>query len=73
MQSKKRPNPFADRKKFIGKALTYAFVVIICTGFYTDPVSFPKVVKVLTVALGAGFLAAWVELRYPSCQKAKHC
>lgn len=67
MQPEKNPNPFADRKKFIGKALTYSFLVIICSGAYTMPSTMPKLIKVLVVALAAGFFAAWMELRRPTC------
>lgn len=50
-----------NNQSFIGKALFYATLVVVGSGAYLQLDETTKIIPVLALALGAGFLAAWVE------------
>jgi len=60
------PNTATFNRAFIGKGLFYATLVVVCSGAYLYPTDWEKIVPVLILALGAGFLAARVEGRKKS-------
>lgn len=68
MQDSNHPNKSVFNKAFIGKGLFYATLIVVGSGVYLSPIELKKMVPVLVLALGAGFLAAWVEGRKKSCR-----
>jgi hypothetical protein len=66
MQDPNQPNTPTFNKAFIGKGLFYATLIVVCSGAYLYPTELNKIVPVVILALGAGFLAARVEGRKKS-------
>jgi hypothetical protein len=66
MQDQKNPNTPTFNKAFIGKGLFYATLVVVCSGAYLYPTQPQKIIPVIILSLGAGFLAARVEGRKKS-------
>lgn len=57
---------FCNKNKLVINALAYAFFIVFISGVFTEATSFYRTMSVLILALSSGFLASWVQIKYPS-------
>lgn len=57
---------FCNKNKLVINALAYAIFILSISGVFTEEVSYSSMMSVVVLALGSGFLASWVQVKYPS-------
>lgn len=68
---KSRLKTFCNKNKLVINGLAYAVFILWTGGVFTEALSYSSMMSILILALGSGFLASWVQVKYPSKRCAR--